>query len=176
MFSSLVKLLNDNFGVKVSEKTIKRVLNAHDIEWTKPILRKNDESIKKSRIEFCKYYLYIVDNARYVYIDESHFYQKNPYSERWVFPGEEFYEEQRKYGCQRISGYGAISRKAKFQLVFFIGNMDSKNILNEFKRSCQIPLSPLRKIEVETKDIRDIFDNKFSYIWTTMPSMYRLRI
>ena len=51
--TSLVKILNDNFGVKVSEKTINRVLHAHDIEWTKPILRsKFDERIKKSRIEF----------------------------------------------------------------------------------------------------------------------------
>ena len=55
------------------------------------ILRpKFDERIQKSRIEFCKYYLYIVDNARYVYTDESHFYTKNPYSERWVFPGKSF--------------------------------------------------------------------------------------
>ena len=29
---------------------------------------------------------------------------------------------------QRISVYGAIWRKSKFKLVFFIGNMDSKNI------------------------------------------------
>ena len=36
--ASLAKILNDNFGVKVSEKTINRVLHAHDIEWTKPIL------------------------------------------------------------------------------------------------------------------------------------------
>ena len=28
----LVKILNDNFGVKVSEKTISRVLHVHDIE------------------------------------------------------------------------------------------------------------------------------------------------
>ena len=95
--SSLFKILNDNFRVKVSEKTKNRILHAHDIEWTKPILRpKFDEKIKKSRIEFCKYYLYIVNNARYVYIDESHFYTKNSYSERWVFPCEEFHEEQRK--------------------------------------------------------------------------------
>ena len=81
--ASLVKILNDNFGVEVSEKTINKVLHAHDIEWTKSILRpKFDERIKKSRIEFCKYYLYIVDNARYVYTDESHFYTKNPYSDR----------------------------------------------------------------------------------------------
>ena len=74
MLAFLVKILNDNFGVKVSEKTINRVLHAHDIEWTKPVLRpKFDERIKKSRIEFCKYYIYIVDNARYVYSDESHF-------------------------------------------------------------------------------------------------------
>ena len=128
--ASLAKILNDNFGVKVSEKTINRVLHAHDIEWTKPILKpKFDERIQKSRIEFCKYYLYIVDNARYVYTDESHFYTKNPYSERWVFPGEEFHEEQRKSGNQRISVYGAISRKAKFPLVFFTGNMDSKKYI-----------------------------------------------
>ena len=37
---------------------------------------KFDKKIKKSRIEFCKYYLYIVDNARYVYTDESHFYKR----------------------------------------------------------------------------------------------------
>ena len=73
-----------------------------------------------------------------MYTDESHFYTKNPYNERWVFPGEEFHEEQRKYGNQRISVYGSISCKVKFQLVLFTGNMDSKNILNEFQRSCQI--------------------------------------
>ena len=61
---SLVKILNNNFRVKVSEKTKNRVLHSHDIEWTKLILRpKFDEKIKKSKIEFCKYYLYIVDNA-----------------------------------------------------------------------------------------------------------------
>ena len=43
-----------------------------------------------------------------MYTDESHFYTKNPYSERWVFPGEEFHEEQRKSGNQRISVYSAI--------------------------------------------------------------------
>ena len=54
--TSLVKILNDNFGVEVSKKIIKRVLHAHDIEWTKPILRPNfDERIKKSRIKFYKY-------------------------------------------------------------------------------------------------------------------------
>ena len=75
--ASLAKILNDNFGVKVSEKIINKVLHAHDIEWTKPILRpKFDERIKKSRIEFCKYYLYIADNARYVYTDESNFFYK----------------------------------------------------------------------------------------------------
>ena len=73
-----------------------------------------------------------------MYTYESHFYTKNPYSERWVFPGEEFHEEQRKSGNQRTSVYGAISRKAKFPLVLFTVNMDSKNILNEFQRSCQI--------------------------------------
>ena len=125
--ASLVKILNDNFGVKVIEKTINRVLHAYDIEWTKPILRsKFDERIKKSRIEFCKYFLYIVDNTRYMYTDESHFYIKNPYSERWVSLGEEFHEEQRKSGNQRIGVYGAISRKAKFPFIFFTGNMDSK--------------------------------------------------
>ena len=35
--ASLLKILNDNFGLKVSEKTINRVLHAHSIEWTKPI-------------------------------------------------------------------------------------------------------------------------------------------
>ena len=95
--ASLVKILNDSFGVKVSEKTISIALHAHDIEWTKPILRpKFDERIKKSSINFFKYYLYIVDNARYMYTCESHFYTKNPYSERWVFQDEEFHEEQRK--------------------------------------------------------------------------------
>ena len=85
--------MNDNFEVKVSEKIIDRVLHAHDIEWTKPILKlKFDERIKKSGIEFCKYYFYIVDNARYVYTDESHFYTKNLYSEIWVFQGKEFHE------------------------------------------------------------------------------------
>ena len=49
--ASLVKILNDNFEGKVSEKTTNRVLHAHDIEWTKPILRpKFDERNKKSRI------------------------------------------------------------------------------------------------------------------------------
>ena len=58
MLASLVKKLNDNFGVKVSEKTINKVLYEHDIVWTKPILRpKFDERIKKSKFEFCKYYL-----------------------------------------------------------------------------------------------------------------------
>ena len=86
--ASLVKILKNYFGVKVSEKTINRILQAHDIEWAKPIFRpKIDERIQKSRIEFCKYYLYIVDNARYVNTDESHFYIKNPYSKKWVFPG-----------------------------------------------------------------------------------------
>ena len=85
--ASLVKKLNNNFGVKVSEKTINKVLHAHDIEWTKPILRpKFDERIKKILIEFCKYFLYIIDNARYVYTGESHFYTKNLFCERWVFP------------------------------------------------------------------------------------------
>ena len=117
----------DNFGVKVNEKIINRVLHAHDIERTKPILRpKFDERIKKSRTELCKYYLYTVDNAKYVYTDKSHFYTKNPYSERWVFPSEEFHEKQRKSGNQRISVYDAISRKAKFPLIFFTGNMDLK--------------------------------------------------
>ena len=75
--------MNNNFGIKVSEKTINSVLDAHDIEWTKPILiPKFDERIKKSRIEFCKYYLYIVDNVRYVYTDKFNFYTKNSYSER----------------------------------------------------------------------------------------------
>ena len=79
--ASLIKILNNNFGAKVSEKTINRVLHAHNIELSKLILRpKFDERIKKSRIEFCKYYFYIVDNARYVYTDESHYYTKNPYS------------------------------------------------------------------------------------------------
>ena len=58
--------------------------------------------------------------------DESHFYKKNPYSEKWVFIGEEFHEEQRKSVDQRISVYGTYSRKEKFQLVFFTGNMDLK--------------------------------------------------
>ena len=71
---------------------------------------KFDERIKKSRIKICKYSLYIVEKARYVYTNESHFYTKNPYSERLVFPGEEFHEEQRKFGKQKISVYGAISR------------------------------------------------------------------
>ena len=31
--ASLVKILNNNFGVKVSEKAINRVLHARDIEW-----------------------------------------------------------------------------------------------------------------------------------------------
>ena len=113
---SFMKKLNDNCEVKVSEVTISIVLNTHEIEWTKLILRlKFDERIKKSRIEFCKYNIYIVHNARYVYTDESHFYIKNPYSERWVFTGEEFHEEQIKSGNQRIRIYGAISRKTKFQ-------------------------------------------------------------
>ena len=89
--ASLVKILNDNFWVKVSEKTINRILQAHDIEWAKPIFRpKIDKRIQKSKIEFCKYYLCIVDNARYVNTDESNFYTKNPYSKKWVFPGLEF--------------------------------------------------------------------------------------
>ena len=61
-----------------------------------------------------------------MYTDESHFDTKNPYSESWFFPGEEFHEEQRKSRNQRISVYGATSRKAKLPLVFFTGNMDSK--------------------------------------------------
>ena len=36
--------------------------------------------------------------------------------------------KQRKFENQRISVYGDISRKAKFRLAFFTGNMDSKNI------------------------------------------------
>ena len=59
---------------------------------------KFDERIKKSRIEFCKYYFYIVDNARYVYNDEFHFYTKNPHSKRLVFISEEFNEAQGKSG------------------------------------------------------------------------------
>ena len=99
--ASLIKILNDNFGVKVSENIINRVLHAHNIEWTKLILRpKFDEKIKKSRIEFCKYYLYIVNNAKFMYNDESHFYTKNPFSERWVFSGDDLHEEQRKSGNQ----------------------------------------------------------------------------
>ena len=111
----------------MSEKTINRVLHAHDIEWTKTILRpKFNERIKKIRIKFCKYYLYIVDNARYVY---TAFLLKKSNSERWVFPSEEFHEEQRKSGNQRISVYGAISRKVKFPLI--TGNMDSKKLVSE---------------------------------------------
>ena len=106
--ASLVKILNDN-EVKVSEKIISRVLSEHDIESTKPILRsKFYENIKKIRIKFCKYYIYIVDNARYVYTDESDYYKRNPYNKRWIFQGEVFNEEQRKFGNQRISVYGAI--------------------------------------------------------------------
>ena len=45
-----------------------------------------------------------------MYTCESHFYTKNPYSERWVFQDEEFHEEQRKSGNQRISVYSSISR------------------------------------------------------------------
>ena len=78
-----------------------------------------------------------------------------------VFLGEEFHEEQRKSGNQRISVYGTISRKAKFPLVFISGNIDSKK-LNEFQRSCQI-------LEIFLK-------TSLSYIWTTIPSMYRLRL
>ena len=39
------------------------------------------------------------------------------YNDRWIFPGEEFHEEQRKSGNQRISVYGAIQIKGKFPLV-----------------------------------------------------------
>ena len=81
--ASLVKILNNNIEVKVIEKTISRVLHTHDTEWKKPILRlKFDERIKKNGIEFCKYFLYIVNNARYGYTDESRFYTNNPNSER----------------------------------------------------------------------------------------------
>ena len=49
-----------------------------------------------------------------MYTDELYFYTKDPKSERWVFPGEEFHEEQIKFRNQRITVYGAISSKAKF--------------------------------------------------------------
>ena len=42
----------------------------------------------KVESNFANITFYIVDNARYVYTDESHFYIKNPYNERWVFSGE----------------------------------------------------------------------------------------
>ena len=61
--------------------------------------------------------------------DESNFYTKNPYNERWVFLGEELHEEQRKSGNQRISEYVAILYKTKFTLVFFTGNMDLKKYI-----------------------------------------------
>ena len=54
------------------------ILNGQSQYWYQNLMKGS----KKSRIEFCKYYLYIVDNARYVYTDESHFYTKKPYSER----------------------------------------------------------------------------------------------
>ena len=51
-----MKILNDNFEVKVSEKTTNRVLQAHDIEWIILISRPRFyERIKKSRIKFGKY-------------------------------------------------------------------------------------------------------------------------
>ena len=51
--ASLMKILNDYFEVKVSEKIISRVLHAHDIERTKLILRpKLDEKVRKIESNF----------------------------------------------------------------------------------------------------------------------------
>ena len=139
--------MNDSFWVKVIEKTINRVLHAHDIEWTKPILIPNfDERIKKSRIEFCKYYLYIVDNARYVYTDESHFYTNNPYNERWVFSGEEFHEEQRKSGNQW-----------KVYTVQFHAKQNS----HWFSSQATWTKKYIECVSEILPNIKDIFENKF---------------
>ena len=97
MLVFLVKKLNDNFGVKDSEKTMGRILNAQDIEWTKPILKpKFDDWIKKSRIELKNITLILL-------IIQNICLLKNPYNEGWVFSGGKFHEEQSKYGNQRIS-------------------------------------------------------------------------
>ena len=82
-----------------------------------------------------------------MFSDESHFYIKDPYSERWVFPGEKFHEEQIKSRNQRISLYGAISRKAKFPLIFLAGNMDSKKYIEW--------------VSEILPNIREIFEDKF---------------
>ena len=60
------------------------------------LISKFDEIIKKSIIEFCKYYLDIIDYVWYVYTYESHFYTKNLENERWILPCEEFHKEQIK--------------------------------------------------------------------------------
>ena len=62
-----------------------------------------------------------------------------------MFQGEEFHEEK-KSGNQLISVYGSISRKEKFPLVFFTGNMDSKK--NEW-------------VSEILPNIREIFEDKF---------------
>ena len=65
---------------------------------------------RKVESNFANITFIFVNNGRFVYTDESHFYTKNPYSERWIFQGEEFHEEQRKSENQIIIVYGPISR------------------------------------------------------------------
>ena len=146
--ASLVKILNDNFGVKVSEKTINKVLHAHNNEWTKPILiPKFDERMKKSRIEFCKYYLYIVDNARYVYTDEIHFYTKN--SIKW------------KMG---ISRWGVSWRTMKIEKPknkYIRCNIMSIKIPIDFLHRQHGLKKYIEWVSEILSNIRDIFENKF---------------
>ena len=96
---------------------------------------------------------YGINNARYVYTDESHFYTKNPYNEGWISPSKEFHEEQRKFRNQRISVYSTISRKAKFPLVYFTGNMDSKKYIEWVSEILQ--------------NIKEIFEFKFALYMDT---------
>ena len=62
----LVKILNDNFEVKAREKIVNFfyihiTLNGQSQYWDQNLMKRSTTT--KSNIEFCKYYLYIADNA-----------------------------------------------------------------------------------------------------------------
>ena len=123
-----------------------------------------------------------------MYTDGSYFYTKNPYGERWGFLGEEFHEEHRKSGNQRISVYCEFSCKDKLPLFLFTGNMDSKkyiewvseilpNITDIFENKFVLYIENNAKhVSVETLNCYSSYENEIETIHIILLTLTRLKM
>ena len=89
--NAMVKLLKDNFGIDVSESTIRRALQEHEYHYIGPkIWKKYLERVAK-RLDLCRRHL---DNYWHniFFTDKTTVYVDNPSGYKWVKKNEKYIE------------------------------------------------------------------------------------